>query len=411
MRGTINWRRVRRNVLVATVLCAAMLVGIPNRASAASTVAIALDHTPPSGHNWSYKDFFPASSATVHMGDVVNFQWPTVPDGAHTATVLKAGETPSDAWNTVYPLAVPDNDTGDATGQLQFNPAIAAPSNPACGTSGSPCVYDGTADANSGFTPSNGTASYFVQMNVAAGTTVNFACLLHPGMTGSVTVVDDVTPIQTPAQNQAVADSEYNTYTAEGMAQENADNATPTSTTNSDGSKTWEFIAGDETAHVSLLEFFPQNFTVKPADHIHYTMHHPMAEIHTVTFPDGTMEAEPLQPMCEGDPNADTPDTAVPPNPPCGNPAIAEQHLEPAPFGPTAVASPSTVSSSGILGGGPGAPLTYEFSFPNAGSFTYMCHIHDHMTAVLAVQAANPSTTTTTTTGVVPVAATPRFTG
>ena len=45
---------------------------------------------------------------------------------------------------------------------------------------------------------------------------------------------------------------------------------------------------------------------------------------------------------------------------------------------------PSTVASSGVLGGPHGPfPTSYSFSFPEKGTFTYQCRIHDHMRGVI----------------------------
>ena len=47
---------------------------------------------------------------------------------------------------------------------------------------------------------------------------------------------------------------------------------------------------------------------------------------------------------------------------------------------------PGTVASSGILAGGAiPFPTNYTFTFPEAGTFTYQCRIHDHMTGVVTV--------------------------
>jgi hypothetical protein len=115
---------------------------------------IGVDHPGPSGHNYEYKDFFPrgdtASPVHVGQGSVVQFNWPKTTDGFHTATLLGATTDPATIW-TNTPVSVADPD--DAGGQLQFNPAIGAPTLPppgsgapnACGDVATPCPFDGTA--------------------------------------------------------------------------------------------------------------------------------------------------------------------------------------------------------------------------------------------------------------------------
>ena len=45
---------------------------------------------------------------------------------------------------------------------------------------------------------------------------------------------------------------------------------------------------------------------------------------------------------------------------------------------------PGTVASAGVLGGPHGPfPTSYSFSFPEKGTFTYQCRIHDHMRGVI----------------------------
>ena len=46
---------------------------------------------------------------------------------------------------------------------------------------------------------------------------------------------------------------------------------------------------------------------------------------------------------------------------------------------------PSTVASSGLLGGPHGPfPTSYSFTFPEKGTFTYQCRIHDHMRGIIS---------------------------
>ncbi len=395
-------QRVCATVAFAAIVGAVLVVGGTTPSGAAPAVhQISVDHTGPAGHNFEYKDFFPRAAAKVAQGDVVDFGWPQTKDGFHTATLLKSGETPAQAWSTVYPLAVPDAD--DGASQQQLNPAIGAPTNPptiagGCGSdAGSACAFDGSSDLNSGANRNDGTSHFFAQVNSSPGTTVSFVCLLHPGMQGSLQVV--ASGSTTPAQEQAAADTQYTADTAEANAAFNAAN-TPTSTSNADGTKTWTMSAGTETAHTAVLEFLPSNLVVGPKDKVIWNMTNAMAEIHTVTFPKGTDAFEPIPQLCEADPT-DTEFVGAP-GPPCGDPTKFEVHLDPAPGGGTTIDSTTTEASSGIMG--PAAlpfPTSTSFDFPNTGTFSYFCHIHDTgMVGAIEVQAA--STTASTT---------PKFTG
>src|SRR6476660_2635005 len=105
--------RLLLGVVAVTTLLLGLAVPVMHASAGFSgtVYTIGVDHTPPAGHNFSYLDFFPRENVNIHQGDVVGFQWPTVPDGVHTATGLKDGESPSDAWNN-NPLFIPDDDDG-----------------------------------------------------------------------------------------------------------------------------------------------------------------------------------------------------------------------------------------------------------------------------------------------------------
>lgn len=337
------------------------------------TVPIGVDHAPPRGHDFEYTDFFPRRGTAVHQGDMLDFAWASSPDGLHTATVLAASTSPEQARQQL-PLVVGDVDDGPT--QAQVNPAVLAPSDPACGSAAAPCAYDGTATLNSGALPTNGQGHFVVRLDVAPGTTVRFLCLIHPGMSGSVTVAGSRVPrtplaaIHQRGNRQAAADTR-----AALAAERKADHAAVRH--NPDGSRTVALTAGTAAPHVEVAEMLPRAVHLRPGDQVRWRTR-TRVDIHTVTFPRGTDHAEALPPVCET-PAGDVP--AGPP-PPCGgDPSLLELHFNPQPVGPTTVPSPATVASSGILGppGAPsGLPSRYRLSFPNRGTFAYFCHVHEH---------------------------------
>ncbi len=399
-------RRGRIAVLASVGLAAGLLAvpALTEVAHAASqTIAIGVDHAPPAGHNFEYVDFFPRSSVKIHAGDVIDFGWASTPDGLHTATLLKAGESPGHAWAT-HLLAAPDPEDG---AQLQFNPAIASPTFPpvgsgapsACGSAAKPCVYNGSADLNSGANPTTGTAHFFVKVNVPAGTKVNVVCLIHPGMAASFNVVSASTAASTPSSVAATSAAQARKDTTGALGAEAAVGP-PNVQTNADGTHTVTLIAGTATPFVEVAEMLPAAATVTAGDTVRWVTQ-TIKDPHTVTFPQGDQpETEPLPNYCEGNP--DVLQTAPPAGPPCGDPTKFEVHLNPAPVGPTVIATPVTLASSGLMGTPPAPfPTAYSFTFPNAGTFTYQCRIHDHMTGTLTVLARAAT----------PIATTPRLTG
>ena len=123
---------------------------------------------------------------------------------------------------------------------------------------------------------------------------------------------------------------------------------------------------------------------------------------HTVTFPTGNQPADRADTAVLRGHARRAVQPAPPAGPPCGDPSKFEIHLNPAPVGGTEILSPVTIASSGLMAVPPAPfPTSYSFTFPNAGTFTYQCRIHDHMIGTLTVQAgaATPVTATPTLTG------------
>jgi plastocyanin len=166
--------------------------------------------------------------------------------------------------------------------------------------------------------------------------------------------------------------------------------------------------AGAATPYVEIAEMLPQNTSVKAGDTVKWITQ-TIKDPHTVTFPQGdNPSTEPIPSYCEGSP--DVLQTGPPAaGPPCGDASKFEVHLNPAPVGPTTISAPTTVASSGIISNPPAPfPNNYSFKFPNAGSFTYQCRIHDHMTGTIQVLAAGAVPTAAPAPQ---VSATPKFTG
>ncbi len=389
MRGSI--RRL------AIVLCGALLGGlvvVPLLSSGAGagvashTFTIGVDHSTPTGHNFEYVDYFPRSGVAVRSGDTLDFQWANTPDGLHTATLLATATTPNAKWGA-NPLAVPDPDDGGT--QLQINPAIGAPTFPpagtpapgACGNAAAPCTFDGTADLNSGATPTNSGAHFVVKITAAPGT-YSYVCLIHPGMLGSFTVVGPQVQGSTPAGVATAATAQGRSDTEGALDAEEAVPPAPRKL-NNDGTHTVTVTAGTATPYVEIAEMLPRRTTIRPGDTITWITGS-IKDPHTVTFPQGSDPAtEPIPSYCEGAPDVLL--TAPPVGPPCGNPALFENHFNPAPVGGTVISSPSTSASSGVFANPPAPfPRGYSFSFPNAGTFTYQCRIHDHMLGTVVVR-------------------------
>jgi plastocyanin len=351
----------------------------------------------PAGHLWGFNDFFPRS-ATVAKGQTIGFAI----EGFHTATLLPAGVTPeSDLRANGIGQADEDasrNPNGTTHAGLNFG--AVTPTSFACGGGGNPCSFDGSSVVSSGAPPAGPPAGpFWVTINAAPGT-YSFLCRIHPGMTGSLTVVAPGGATTTPAQAAAATARQVAHDTAAGLRAETAA-STGAHWANADGTTTWLVSAGamSPDRRVAVLEFLPRNIDVKSGDRVVWR---PMEsnEPHTVTFPTdlGTDQV----PLCES-PGGDV--GALPVNfPPAGPqdfgcpPGAGPVEFE---FGGgngvSHVTSPATVSDSGLIGtwrlaNAYGLPPTailghWTVSFANAssGTYTYVCQVHEGMAATITV--------------------------
>jgi plastocyanin len=391
--------RILSSTLALGALLGSVFIGAVSAGAASPPPVhvIGVDNASPSGHNFSYVDFFPHSATTVHLGDVIDFAWNAGSlDGFHTATLLKPGQSVAAGY------AAPENavivSDEDAAFHAQLNPSVLAPSDPTCGHDAShPCTYslDNHRQLNSGAMPTVAGGHFFVTTSrdgdVSAPTPINFLCLIHRGMVGSFTIVPAEAAATTSTIETAAATAQYNSETTGALAAEaTADQKSVTN--NGDGTHTITMTAGTASDGVEVLEMLPKRVEARPGDKVKWVTKTKI-DIHTVTFPQGSGSdsVDPLLFACEVAGDTDGP-TLGPPNF-CSSPAAIENHVVPQNQGPTAIASTSTVATSGIIANGPPQfPTNYTFSFPNSGTFAYQCRIHDKMVGTIVVnRAQNPT--------------------
>jgi len=186
-------------------------------------------------------------------------------------------------------------------------------------------------------------------------------------------------------------------YRAEWKASENARHD------NHDGTTTWYVTPGAQSSDrkVAVLEFLPQNVSIKSGDRVVWRMRE-SNEPHTVTFPNdlGTDQV-PLCNAANGAPDSPAFPVKFPPAGPsdfgCA-PGTGPVEFE---FGGgngvSTVSSPATVSDSGLMGSrrlarSYGLPKTavltkWTVSFTGAtpGTYTYVCQIHEGMAGTVTV--------------------------
>ncbi|HEV1997553.1 MAG TPA: hypothetical protein VGR61_05420, partial [Candidatus Dormibacteraeota bacterium] len=161
---------------------------------------------PPVGHNYEFVDYFPRGGAApvVENGDCLQFNFD---GGFHTVSFFTSSDSPATHPWTTKPFAVPDTGSTDTGEGPLVNPGAFAPSPPTCGVFATPCGLTGTGFTNSGGNGGGGT--WWAKLNLTnAGFTGSlwYFCLIHPSMSGHVTVALPAAAARTsPATENAVA--------------------------------------------------------------------------------------------------------------------------------------------------------------------------------------------------------------
>jgi plastocyanin len=390
--------RIRRALALATGgLLAIQLIGAPV-AAAAAPITITADNPAaiPAGHTWGYNDFFPRS-LSVHSGPTIVLAIA----GFHTITLLPAG------WGAAAGLrrlgflkADPDDTTRNINGTTHSlnNLAAAFPMPGGCGTPSAPCTFNGTSPVSTGLPLAGPVPPTSVKVTAPIGT-YRFICLVHPKMTGLISVVRASTPATTRAQVAARIAAEVVADRRAGFAAEAAANVA-VSHRNLDGTRTWLLTAGTGSAdgHVAVNEMLPRRVTIRKGDKVVWVSRS-VNEIHTVTFP--TEIHTDLLPMCENG-TTDTPatPTVIPPTSPLdfscvGGPVEFENGGG---NGVHNLRTASTVSDSGMIASaatltGAGLPLTaanarwlVRTARAARTTYHYVCQIHAGMWGTIVVR-------------------------
>jgi plastocyanin len=366
--------------LFAATLAATVSVQTAAAVPLPSTYRLQLDAKPPQGESWAFLRFFPGS-LTVHQGDIVNAAWAGAAGTPHTATVVPDANAnvwreqnqgpggPQDPGVYPYALQVPDQAVGGDDQQLDVNPAVAAPSNPTCGTSGNPCAFNGSGVVSSGlqFSAPGAQPKFYVQVNAAPGT-YSFLCLLHPGMQIALHVVAPGTTIPSPSAVKAKAAKQVThakTVDA-GVADDLAQSVVRTPVGGHQRITLW---AGGFWHQVSADEFPDRTVHARVGDKIRFLGNF---EIHTATFPASSASTVPfIMTQCE----ATGPDTPATSPADCTSPTDFQIAFNTTALAPTAkntLTSPSAFRNSGLLAYG----STGSFVAQKPGLYHFVCLVH-----------------------------------
>lgn len=411
--------RLRRLFGVLGVGSLVLAAQAPITASAAGMLTIGVDHVdfvnqqPAQGRLYEYTDFF-SRSVKVHQGDTLDFKF--APFAFHVLAVARSEKFARET----QPIATTDRDDPPsiATGKpkLLLNPNVFVGSDNGtlgpCGWS-APCNYRGGSDLKiSGpppFPPGPpvGPPPIFhwrVTMNAEPGTYTYF-CYIHPGMRGTVRVVDQDDSTTTQAQNDAAGQLQFQQDRAQAMAAEQAANQVRFSG-DEPGERTYFVKVGIGAAdnHVAIDEMFP-NAKVDPSKQLNLVagdrvvyMWPDQHNVHSVTFPpDATL---PFGEDCAA--GFTPPPPGSPPPPPGPPPALCsspeesnELAVDPgnAPSG-TRLTNPGAIVDAGVhLGADFRLPTSLHWAVTTGnatapGHYHFNCNIHDFMEEFLNVAPA-----------------------
>ena len=366
--------------------------GVGRGGGAPAAASVNVDHTPISGTNFDFLDFYPGN-ATVHQGDTVNFHWVESNGNTfHTVTFVPAGAgLTQQSLSRLIPGGggpVPDkDDPGKPSLYLSLNPNQQVCGNSAYFPGTAPCSYDGHSVLNSGLLAANAIPErgefpptpplhWSVTMNVRPGV-YHYFCLVHgPGMSGTITVAAPGATVSSSAKQAQNSVSQFQAQAAE-AAGIKAHVPAPVQQVQA-GHTTWTITAGLNAARTSKLEtdeFSAPNLAIKAGDTVVWQPR----GFHTVTFPaKAGVPAFTLQ--CE---SGNAPDRVFSGSfKGCaGTEATLSRGAFPS--GPPGVAYTSGFVNSGILV--IPRPHAWTLTFPKAGTYRYQCLVHYGMFGTITV--------------------------
>ncbi len=293
--------------------------------AAAGTISMQAGLNDPKDPNIAVLQYLPGS-LTVTAGTTV--EWKIAGPEPHSVTFLPPGQT--------LPPGGPD--------QALFAPTP-APNG----------VYDGKSLVNSGLVPQGPGAAPPFRLTFPNTGKFTFQCVIHPQMTGTVTVVDKGAKADTQADVTSRSDTELNQWLTEGRAaKQKLTQTAPTSTKNADGTTTWKVEMGTSTAHTDVLAFAPPSPDVKVGDTV--TFVNDSAAPHTASFAGkGTLPQNPEDPVAQKAAPGPSPQT----------------------LNATDVFNTGLLPPNAPPGGAPPEPVrSYSYVVKAAGTYNYICIFH-----------------------------------
>lgn len=307
----------------ALVLGLLLSVSFAGAAQAASTLNVGVGV----GSGTVAGNAYTPGDVTVLVGDSVKFT--VASDEPHSVTF---GNGPVGVPPISWPAA-------------GFTGAVAPPA-PSALTG----TYDGTGFLNTELMFKGSSASVLF---TTAGN-FSFICQIHPGMAGTVHVVASGTTT-TQADADAKATLTRNAILGAVDSLEASTTAQVTETKRSNGTSLWNIFTnsgqdpapqpGGGTGFLELMRFVPPSLDIEAGDTVKWTALAP----HTVTFPAAGQDPATIDPF--------------------GTPPTTN----------TVYDGKSLYNSALLATGAPGTGFTYQLTFPKAGTFNYVCALHQFL--------------------------------
>lgn len=288
---------------------------------------------------------FLPENVTVKVGDTVNWKFTLLEP--HTVTFLGAEERP----NSI--VVLPD-------GRAAISPSMIFSSN-------SPQEYDGIGLVNSGLPPLDIRPEEFsFLMTFTQPGAFPYVCLLHPFMTGMVTVLDDsAPPVFPPETVEEDGETQRDGFIAE-LNRLREEVGSPESGRTSNGVRDHRVLAGISTLKADLMYFDRPDISVFAGDRVTWSWEATGAPHNVMFVPQGQDFPAPF---------LEEPQDAGPPNFPF-NPVVFE------PSGGDVFDS-NTLQNSGmrfnpVVPPPPGyaSGATYSLTFDQPGTYSYICSLH-----------------------------------
>ena len=322
-----------RSRVVTVMVCALLTLGAcgqsedpdepAEEAEAPSSVTLRTGPNDPEDPNIAVTEFLP-EKVVVKTGTEVT--WEYAGPEPHSVTFFPEGQTPPP------PGADPSLSEGnEATGPV-----------------------DGATFINSGLRPAGPDAPEPFKLTFDKAGTFNYVCVIHPLMTGQVTVTDDEAEADSQAEITRRGDDELEQWLEEGRAAKQKLVSAPARSATEGNATVWSVEMGATTEHTDVLAFHPVSAAIKPGDRVVFVNN--SGAPHTATFAGG---AELPQ-----NPESDEAKAAAP--------------------GP----SPQTLSMTRLFNTGwlppnappgaapPEAARSYTYVVPESGDYSYVCILH-----------------------------------